>query len=208
MWQSVRECSTVGFLCAVSYLSWTLCSLSVPDRSKRSGKPLPGLRSKRWDSCIGFPSLAFPYGERDYLRPSLDMNCLLALWPLLFFVSLVTPGKAWSFDLYLKKLSCNMVYILTQNSIKHPYSIRLGSLCSSFSLSFCLISWSVKASCITRGILPPFLLSLSYRRLWTTRFQSTEGPQQVAPRTGTLVCVAFWIEWLKRPIEVGTYWGQ
>ena len=141
--------------------------------------PLPGLRSKRWDSCIGFPSLAFPYGERDYLRPSLDMNCLLALWPLLFFVSLVTPGKAWSFDLYLKKLSCNMVYILTQNSIKHPYSIRLGSLCSSFSLSlsFCLISWSVKASCITRGILPPFLLSLSYRRLWTTRSRSMKGPQ-------------------------------
>ena len=105
----------------------------------------------------------------------------MALWPLLLFVSLVTPGKAWSFDLYLKKLSCNMVYILTQNSIKHPYSIRLGSLCSSFSLSlsFCLISWSVKASCITRGILPPFLLSLSYRRLWTTRFQSTEGPQQL-----------------------------
>ena len=81
-------------------------------------KPLPGLRSKRWDSCIGFPSLAFPYGERDYLQRSFDMDCLLALWPLLLLVPLVTC-KAWSFDLYLKKLPCNMVYILTQNSIKH-----------------------------------------------------------------------------------------
>ena len=116
---AIRECLTVGFLCAVSCLSWTLCSLSVPVRSERSGKPLPGLRSKRWDSCVGFPSLAFPYGERDYLQCSFDMDCLLALWPLLLLVPLVTC-KAWSFDLYLKKLPCNMVYILTQNSIKHP----------------------------------------------------------------------------------------
>ena len=58
LWCTVRECLTVGFLCAVSYLSWALCSLSVPDRSKQSGKPLPGLRSKRWDSCIGLPSFS------------------------------------------------------------------------------------------------------------------------------------------------------
>ena len=57
-------------------------------------KPLPGLRSKRRDSCIGFPSLDFPYGERDYLGPSFDMDCLLALWPLLLLVSLVN----WTFS--------------------------------------------------------------------------------------------------------------
>ena len=136
MWQSVRKCSTVGFLCAVSYLSWAFCSLSFPDRSEQSGKPLPGLRSKRWDSCVGFPSLAFPYGERDYLRPSFDMDCLLALWPLLLFVSLVTPGKARSFDLYLKKLPCNMVYITHTEFNKAPlFHQRLGSWCPSFSLS-------------------------------------------------------------------------
>ena len=72
----------------------------------RRGKPLPGLRSQRWDACIGFPLLAFPYGERDYLRPSFDMDCLLALRPLLLLVSLVTC-KVWSLDLYLKKLPCN-----------------------------------------------------------------------------------------------------
>ena len=139
--------------CLLFPISLELCSLSVPDRSKRSGKPLPGLRSKRRDSCIGFPSLAFPYGERDYLLPSFDMDCLLALWPLLLLVSLVAC-KVWSFDLYLKKLPCNMVYILTQNSIKYLCSIRLGSPCPSFSLSlsisfsylsFWLILWSMEA---------------------------------------------------------------
>ena len=144
----VRECLTVGFLCAVSYLSWALCSLSVPDRREQSGKPLPGLRSKRWDSCIRFPSLAFPYGERDYLQPSFDMDCLLALWPLVLLVSLVIC-KVWSFDLYLNELPCNMVYILTKSSVKHPCSTRdLGLrvlLSLSLCLSFWLISWSLEA---------------------------------------------------------------
>ena len=58
--------------------------------AKRSGKPLPGLRLHRWDSCIGFPSLVFPFAERDYLGPAFDMDCLLALWPLLLLVALVT----------------------------------------------------------------------------------------------------------------------
>jgi len=81
-----------------------------------------------------------PYGERQYLRPSFDMDCLLALWPLLLLVSLVTC-KVWSFDLYLKKLPCKTVYTLTQNSIKHPCSTRdlcprvLPSLSLSFSIS-------------------------------------------------------------------------
>ena len=138
----VRECLTVGLLCAVSYLSWTLCSLSVPDRSERSGKPLPGLRSKRWDSCIGLPSLAFPYGERDYLRPSFDMDCLLALWPLLLLVSLVN-WNVWCFYLCLKNLPCNTVYRLTQNSVKHPCSTRdLGPrVLPSLSLSLSISGW-------------------------------------------------------------------
>ena len=72
-----------------------------------AGKPLPGRRSKRWDACTGFPSLAFPFGERGYLRPSFDMDHLLALRSLLLLASLVT-FKVWSFDLYLKKL---LVYI-------------------------------------------------------------------------------------------------
>ena len=109
---------------------------SVPYQclSERTGKPLPGLRSQRWDTCIGFPLLAFPYGERDYLRPSFDMDCLSALWPLLLLISLVTC-KVWSFDLYLKKLPCNKVYILTQNSIKHLYSTRDLGPCVLLSLS-------------------------------------------------------------------------
>ena len=136
LWCTVRECLTVGFLCAVSYLSWALCSLSVPERSKQSGKPLPGLRLKKWDFCIGFPSLAFPYGQRDYLQPSFDIDCLLALWPLLLLISLVTC-KVWSFDLYLKKLPCNTVYITHTEFNKAPlflYTWVPESLLVSLSL--------------------------------------------------------------------------
>ena len=103
--------------------------------------------SQDWDQemeCMhGFPSLAFPYGERDYLRPSFDMDCLLALWPVLLLVSSITC-KVWSFDLYLKKLPCDRVYILTQSSNKHPCSTRdlgprvLLSLSLFLSLSLCL----------------------------------------------------------------------
>ena len=50
----------------------------------------------------------------------------------------------------------------------------------SFFLSiytyFWLIPWSAKAGCKTQGILTSFLLSLSHRRLQTTRFQSNKGP--------------------------------
>ena len=56
---------------------------------------------------------------------------------------------------------------------------RLGSPCPSFSLSFWLIPWSAKASCVTQGIFASFLLSLSYCRLRTTRFRSIKGPQQL-----------------------------
>ena len=52
------------------------------------------------------------------------------------------------------------------------------SVCLSLSLSlyFWLIPWSAEAGCITQGILASLLLSLSHRRLWTTRFQSIKGP--------------------------------
>ena len=135
------------------------------------------------------------------------MDCILVLWPLLLHVSLVTC-KVW----YLKKLPCNMVYILTQNSINHPCSTRdLGpcvllslSLSLSQSLYFWLIPWSAKASCVTQGILASFLLSLSYRRLQTTRLRSIKWPQQVAPRTG-----AWYMRHFGRsdsgPIEAGKY---
>ena len=109
------------------------------------------------------------------------MDRLLALWPLLLLVSLVTC-KVRSFDLYLKKIPCNMVYILLQNSIKHPCFTR--DLCPCvLTLSLCLSLWlilcSVKAGCVTQGTLASFLLSLSYPRLRTTRFRSIKGPQHL-----------------------------
>ena len=103
----------------------------------------------------------------------------MALRPLLLLASLVTR-QVWSPDLYLKKLPCITVYILLQDSIKHPCSIRAWvplSFFLSLSLYFWLIPWSAKAGCVTQGILASFLLPLSHHRLWTTRFRSIIGPQ-------------------------------
>ena len=138
---TVRECLTVEFLCAVSYLSWALCSLSVPDRTE--------IKEMGFLYRISF--IPFPYDERDYLLPSFDMDCLLALWPLLLLISLVTC-KVWSFDLYLKKLHCNMVYISTQNSIKHPVPPETW-VPVSFSLS---LSLSLADSLERRGLPSSF----------------------------------------------------
>ena len=49
-------------------------------------------------------------------------------------------------------------------------------VCLSFCLSLWLIPWSVKAGCVTQGILASFLLSLSHRQLRTTKFRSIKGP--------------------------------
>ena len=210
---TVRECLTVEFLCAVSYLSWALCSLSVPDRTE--------IKEMGFLYRISF--IPFPYDERDYLLPSFDMDCLLALWPLLLLISLVTC-KVWSFDLYLKKLHCNMVYISTQNSIKHPVPPETW-VPVSFSLSLSLSGWfpgaprpaelfflpglprPLKTSwggalnlheqykpClrallvfrVTQSIVASFFLSLSYRWLWTTRLWSIKGSQHLTTNYNAL----------------------
>ena len=140
--------SRIPVCCFLSLMSPLFLISSWQEREERHAAPRTEIM--RWNACIGFPSLAFPYGESDYLRPSFDMDCLLALWPLLLLASLVTC-KVWSFDLYLKKLPCKMTYILTQSSIKHPCSTRdlgpcvLVSFSLSPSLSFWLILWSVEA---------------------------------------------------------------
>ena len=148
--------------CFLSLMSplFLISSLSVPVRNEWSGTPLPGLRSKRCTACTGFCSLAFPYGERDYLRPSFDMDCLLALWPLLLLVSLVTC-KVWPFDLYLKKLPCNTAYVLTQSSIKHP--------CSTWTwvLKFFFLSLFL-ADSLERGSLPSSFSCQGFPRLLKT----------------------------------------
>ena len=65
--------------------------------------------------------------------------------------------------------------------LKHLCSISTlvpVSFFLSLSLCFWLISWNVKAGCVTQEILASLLLSLSHCRLWTTRFRSIKGPQQ------------------------------
>ena len=161
----VRECLTIGFLCAVSHLSWVLGSLSASPRTEI--KEMGCLHRISFISFSvwwkGLFTTLFWYGSPFGLA------------------SLVTC-KAWSLHLYLKKLP---VYILLQNSIKHTCSIRAWvpvsfslSLSLSLSLYFCLIPWSTKAGSVIQGILASFLLSLSHHRLQTSRFWSIKGPQQ------------------------------
>lgn len=115
------------------------------------------------------------------------MDCLLALWPLLLLVSLVN-WNVWCFYLYLKKLPCNTVYRLTQNSVKHPCSIRdLGPrVLPSLSFSLSISGWFPGARRPLHNpgniSLFPSVTFLSSTR--TTRFQSVKGPQQVVPKTG------------------------
>ena len=87
--------------------------------------------------------------------------------------------KVRSFDLYLKKLPCNTVYTLLLNSVKHPRSTRDLGPCVLLSLSLSLSLFLADS-----GARRPaaFLLSLSYCRLWTTKFWSIKGSQQVALR--------------------------
>ena len=122
---------------------------------------------------------------------SWDMDCLLTLWPLLIPCSLGNGCCTFGFLIFItveRNLLYNSLCILTERSLKHLCSIR---------------PW-VSVSFFLSSSLSPSLwlfLSLSYCRLQATRCRSIKGPQQVAPRTGTLVYVAFWTEWLK------TYWG-
>ena len=78
-------------------------------------------------------------------------------WKRSVFILIPKKGNAKECSNY------RTVYILTQNSIKHPCSTRDLGPCVLLSLYFWLMPWSAEAGCITQGILASFLLSLSYR---------------------------------------------
>ena len=115
----VRECLTVGFLCAVPYLSWALCSLSVSVRGKRSWQAAPRTEIREMGCLHRISFISFSIWWKGLFTTLFWYGLPFGLW----LYSLVTC-KVWSLDLYLKKLLCITVYILTQNSIKHPCSTR------------------------------------------------------------------------------------
>ena len=143
----------------------------------------------------GLPMTPFWYGLPFGLMASID-SCSLGNF------------KAWFLDIYLKKLPCNTVHILTQNSIKHPCSTRdLGPrVLLSLSLSppislFLADSLECGSRLRNPGNISLFFLSLSYRQLQTTRFWSIKGlPTRGAQNRG-LIYAALQMEWLR------AYWS-
>ena len=128
--------SRIPVCCFLSLLSPLFLTSSCQEREDWQVTPRTEIIEMGCLHRISFISL--PIWWRYYLWPSFDMDCLLALWPPLLLVSLVTC-KLWSFDLYLKKLPCNMVYITHTEFNKAPlFHQRLGSQCPSLSLSLSL----------------------------------------------------------------------
>ena len=66
---------------------------------------------------------------------SWDMDCLLTLWPLFIPCSLGNSCYTLGFLIFIiieRNFFYNNLYILTERSLKHRCSIRLGSHCLSF----------------------------------------------------------------------------
>ena len=120
-------------------------------RNKWSGTLFPGLRSRNgthtWISFSNFYPTVKLFSHDPLTQ---DMDCLLALWRLLFLViPLVTVVLHLAFVLFLTlffclKLPCITIYKLTQTWIMHSCSTRdLGLPCPSLSLW--LVLWSMKS---------------------------------------------------------------
>ena len=93
---------------------------------------------------------------------SWDMVCLLTLWPLLIPCSLGHGCCTFGFLIFI------IVKFLVQQPIYTHRKIIKAPLLHQ-SLGPCVfLSFS-------------FSLSLSYHRLWTTRFRSIKGPQHQSP---------------------------
>ena len=121
------------------------------DRNEWSGMLFPGLRSwdrtHTWISFSNFYPTVKPFSHDTLTQ---DMDCLLALWRLLFLViPLVTVVIHLAFVLFLTlffclKLPCITIYKFTQTWKMHPCSTRdLGLPCPSLSLW--LVLWSMEA---------------------------------------------------------------
>ena len=119
---------------------------------------------------------------------SWDMDCFLALWPLLILFFLGNGCYMLGFLTFIiveRNFLYNSLYILTE-ILKHLCTIR---------------AWVSVPFFLSLSYSPP----LSYHRLRTARFRSIKGPKVVSEQ-------GLWYTWHFRqrdsgPIEVETYWG-
>ena len=64
--ETVRGCLTLIPVCCFLSLKSPLFLISSC-QERVEWHPASRTEIKRWNECTGFPSLAFPYGESDYL---------------------------------------------------------------------------------------------------------------------------------------------
>ena len=137
---------------------------------KRNSTLLPGTGVIVWDRLESpLVNILFTTKLLSLDPLSWDMDCLLTLWPLLIPCSLGNGCCTFGFLIFIiveRNSLYNSLYILTERSLKHLCSIRAWVPVSFFLSFFPSLPLPLAVS-----------LSLSYRRLRTTRFRSIKGPQ-------------------------------
>ena len=163
-WVHCQEALTGGFSCAVMDLSGNLWPLLVPEYSGTERPAFPGAEESRH-------LLVSHYGDK---YPPLSLIGIA----LCFVKSgiLIFAENNYSIYVHARLIKTPLLH---QSFGPHVF------LSFSLSLSFWLISWSAEAGCVTQGILASLALSLSHRRLRTTRrFQSIKGATSDAQKQG------------------------
>ena len=121
----VRECLTGGFQCAVPHKSLFLISFCCQKPVEQHTTP----RTEVIGDRLEMPSVNILLTTKLLnLNPlSWDMDCLLTLWPLLIPCSLSNGCYTFGFLIFIiieRNFLYNSLYILTERSLKHLFSIR------------------------------------------------------------------------------------
>ena len=113
------------------------------------------------------------YNHRKIIKAPLLHQSLGPRVFLSFFLSL--PLIAWSTETHLAHSPARASKTLSR---RHPVpSPHLERAPGAFVRDTSSVSRTLLAFCINQGVSASFSLSLSYRRLRTTRFRSIKGPQ-------------------------------
>ena len=135
------------------------------------------------------PERSFLYHSPYILRKIVKAPLLhQSLGPRVFFVSLSLSLSVWFSGAWRPVVLTFLPRLLRSSQedtlCLHPLEGAPGAFVSDASP----MSRALLVLCVNQRISASFSFLLSYHQLCTTRFRSIKGPQQVAPRTGTLSC--------------------